>query len=193
MDRLVVLTVSTRPGRIGPTMAEWFVQVAREHGGFDVHPIDLAEVDLPLLDEPFHPMERQYQHEHTRRWSAIIDQADALVLVMPEYNFSFSAALKNALDCLYHEWAYLSVGLVCYGGTSSGLRAVEAVKPVLSTLRMVPAASVVPIPFRQRMDADGTLNPSDLMLEYATDLLDELLPLTAALRTLRRPAEVAGV
>ena len=110
---------------------------------------------------------------------------------MPEYNFSFSAPLKNALDALYHEWAYLSVGFVCYGGMSSGVRAVEAIKPVLTTLRMVPAASTVPVPFRKRIDADGILHPDEAMAEAATDLLDELVPLTAALRGLRRPAQVA--
>jgi NAD(P)H-dependent FMN reductase len=190
MDRLVVLTVSTRPGRIGPKIANWFTEVARQHGGFEVCPVDLSDMNLPLLDEPIHPMEREYQHEHTRRWSSIIDQADALALVMPEYNYSFSAPLKNALDFLYHEWAYLAVGFVSYGGQSAGLRAVEAVKPVLTRLQMVPAASAVAIHFRQRIDAEGVLHPDENMTESAVDLLDELLPLTAAMRQLRRPAVV---
>jgi NAD(P)H-dependent FMN reductase len=190
MDRLVVLTVSTRPGRVGATIADWFIEVARQHGGFEVCPVDLAELDLPMLDEPIHPMERQYQHEHSRRWSSIIGAADALALVMPEYNYAFTAPLKNALDYLYHEWAYLSVGFVSYGGSSAGMRAVESVKPVLTVLRMVPVNSAVAIHFRQRIDADGVLHPDETMTESAVDMLDELLPLTAALRQLRRPAVV---
>jgi len=190
MDRLVVLTVSTRPGRVGATIANWFTEVAQQHGSFEVCPVDLAELDLPMLNEPIHPMERQYQYEHSRRWSSIIGAADALALVMPEYNYSFTAPLKNALDYLYHEWAYLSVGFVSYGGTSAGLRAVEAVKPVLTRLRMVAAASAVAVPLRQRVDAEGVLHPDEIMTESAIDMLDELLPLTAALRELRRPAVV---
>lgn len=191
MDRLLVITVSTRPGRVGAKIADWFTEVARKHGSFDVQPVDLAELDLPLLNEPFHPMERQYQHEHSRRWSSIVEGADAAVLVMPEYNYAFTAPLKNALDYLYHEWAYLSVGFVSYGGSSAGLRAVESVKPILTRLRLVPAASAVAVPLRQRVDAEGVLHPDDLMLESATDMLDELVPLTEALRGLRRTAMVA--
>ena len=78
--------------------------------------LDLAEVALPLLDEPGHPIARQYQHPHTVAWSETIDRGDAFVLVHPEYNHSYNAALKNALDFLHVEWNYKPVGFVSYGG-----------------------------------------------------------------------------
>ena len=71
---------------MGPKVAAWFSEQARQHGAFEVVDIDLAEVGLPLYDEPNHPRMRKYVHAHTQRWSALIDAADAVVFVVPEYN-----------------------------------------------------------------------------------------------------------
>src|SRR6266566_1213382 len=101
MPRLLIVIAGTRPGRRGAAVADWFAAVAREHGGFDVEIADLAEVDLPLLNEPNDDARDDYVHEHTKRWSATVASADAVVFVMPEYNRTFTAPLKNALDYLY--------------------------------------------------------------------------------------------
>lgn len=153
--------------------------------GFEVEVVDLAEVGLPLLDEPNHPAERDYQHEHTRRWSASVAAADAFVLVMPEYNVGFTAPLKNALDYLYAEWHHKPVGFVSYGMTSAGLRAVEMVKPVLVSLKMAPVHTAVSVPLRHRMDEYGVLRPDEVMREAAHQLLTELTRLTDVLAPLR--------
>ncbi len=87
MPLLQVIVASTRPGRVGRTVAEWFAAEAEGHAGFDVELVDLAEVDLPLFDEPKHPRLQQYEHDHTRRWSDTISRGDAFAFVMPEYNF----------------------------------------------------------------------------------------------------------
>lgn len=185
--KLHVIIASTRPGRVGPTIAEWFAgQVPRELG-FEVEVVDLVDVGLPLLDEPNHPSERRYLHEHTRRWSGTVDAADAFVLVMAEYNVGFTAALKNALDYLYFEWHHKPVGFVSYGMTSAGLRAVEMVKPVLISLKMVPVHVAVSIPLRLRLDADGVLHPDQVMTAAAQHLLTELLLMTHSLAPLRAP------
>ncbi|MFE3583194.1 NADPH-dependent FMN reductase, partial [Streptomyces vinaceus] len=85
-------------------VAAWVEEYAQRHGGFDeIEVVDLAEVGLPFMDEPNHPRLGQYTHEHTRRWSAKVSEADAFVFVMPEYNFGFNAELKNALDFLHSE------------------------------------------------------------------------------------------
>src|SRR5271167_1407231 len=94
--KLQVIIASTRPSRVGPKVADWFYAEAVEHTGFDVELVDLAAVNLPLLDEPHHPRLRRYEHQHTRDWSASIERGDAFAFVMPEYNHSFNAALKNA-------------------------------------------------------------------------------------------------
>lgn len=118
---LQIVIGSTRPGRVGLPVAQWFSQRAREHAGFKVELVDLAEVNLPLLDEPNHPRLHQYTHEHTRAWSATVARGEAYVFVHPEYNYGLNAALKNAIDYLFGEWQYKAVGFVSYGGVSGGL------------------------------------------------------------------------
>src|SRR5690606_2827816 len=85
--KLQTLIASTRPGRIGPHIAEWFHGVAVAHGGFDASLVDLASFALPVYDEPRHPRLRQYEHEHTRAWARSVEAADAYVFVTPEYNY----------------------------------------------------------------------------------------------------------
>lgn len=185
--KLHVIVASTRPGRVGPAVADWFVAQVPPGLGFDVELVDLAAVGLPLLDEPHHPSEHQYLHAHTRRWSASVATADAFVLVMPEYNVGFTAPLKNALDYLYSEWHHKPVGFVSYGMTSAGLRAVEMIKPVLISLKMVPVHDAVSVPLRSRLDAYGVLHPDQVMDDAAQRLLVELRLLEIALRPLREP------
>lgn len=188
MPRLTVVVASTRPGRIGRHIADWFIDTARDHDAFDVSVADLAEIDLPFLDEPHHPSEGRYTHEHTRRWSATIAESDAFVFVMPEYNFGFSAPLKNAIDYLYTEWQYKPVGFVSYGMTSAGLRAVQMIKQVVTTLKMIPVTEAVSIPLRQVLDAEGRLVPTETMRQSAAGMIEELHRLTTAFAMLRTPA-----
>ena len=139
MTKLEIIIASTRPNRVGLPVGLWIEEQALTHGGFDeVEVVDLAEVNLPFMNEPNHPRLRQYTHQHTKDWSAKINEADALVFVMPEYNFGYNAELKNAIDYLNAEWHYKAVGLVSYGGVSAGTRAAQMIKQVVTTLRMTP-------------------------------------------------------
>ena len=189
MPRLNVIIASTRPGRSGPAVADWFTKLAEKHGRFEVRLVDLADVGLPLLDEPNHPSERNYTKQHTKDWSAIVDAADAFVFVAPEYNYSINAALKNAIDYLYHEWQYKPVGIVSYGNTSAGLRAAQMTKQVVTTLKMVPVPECVAIHYiGQHIDADGAFAATEAMAGSAEGMLDELFSVAEALEPLRAKA-----
>jgi NAD(P)H-dependent FMN reductase len=185
MPTLQIIVASTRPGRVGPLIAQWFAERAREHNGFEVQVIDLAEVGLPLLDEPNHPAQREYVHEHTLKWSATVDAADAFVFVMPEYNYGFNAALKNAIDYLYFEWQYKPLGFVSYGNTSAGLRAVQMIKQVVTTLKLMPIPESVAIHFVREHIQDGRFVATETMEGSAKAMLDELLRLSPALASVR--------
>jgi NAD(P)H-dependent FMN reductase len=185
MPKLQVIIASTRPGRGGASVADWFVPVARTHGGFEIGVTDLAELNLPMLDEPHHPRLQQYEHEHTKHWAAIVAAADAFVFVMPEYNYGFTAPLKNAIDYLHVEWAYKPVGFVSYGGISGGIRAVQMLKPVVSALKMVPVNAQVALQnYRQHFDGDR-FAPDEGANAAAKEMLDDLERLSGALATLR--------
>src|SRR4051794_25412902 len=85
MATLKIIIASTRPGRVGLPIGNWVEQAAKAHGGFDrVEVLDLAEINLPFLDEPKHPRLREYVHPHTIAWSEAVDSADAFVIVSPE-------------------------------------------------------------------------------------------------------------
>ena len=183
--RLHTVIASTRPARIGPAPANWFHEFARKHGNFDAHLVDLADFELPILDEPEHPARRQYQHEHTKRWSASVNEADAFVFVTPEYNYGPPPSLLNALDYLFWEWQYKAVGLVGYGGISGGGRSTHAIKPTIATLKMMPIPETVWLPNVFTQIKDGTFTPTEFNEQGATALLNELVKWTAALAPLR--------
>ena len=185
MSTLSVVIASTRPGRVGLPVGRWVAETAAAHGAFQVEVADLAEVGLPLLDEPHHPRRREYVHEHTRDWSARIDASDAFVFVTPEYNHGPAASLLNAISYLYHEWHYKAVGFVSYGGAGGGLRAVQAVKPVLTRLSMVPIPAGVAIHYIKRQIVDDVFTPSPSQETATAGMLDELVRWTEALRSMR--------
>jgi NAD(P)H-dependent FMN reductase len=184
--RLHTLICSTRPTRVSPPIARWFQDLAVKEGSFDAHLVDLKDFNLPVFDEPKHPRFGQYAHDHTKRWSESVSKADAFVFVAPEYNHGPTPALLNALTYLSKEWAYKPVGFASYGGISGGIRAIQLIKPILSTLRMVPVTEGVMIPnVVALIGEDGAFKPSQPMEEGALAMLKELHRLSDALKGLR--------
>ena len=183
--RLTVIIASTRPGRVGLPVGTWAHAVASQHAAFDAELVDLGELRLPIFDEPKHPRFRDYQHEHTKKWSAIVDAADAFVVVTPEYNYACPPSLVNALDYLFHEWAYKPLAFVSYGGISGGLRAAQMAKLLVTTLRMMPIPDGVPIMSVTQYLKDGVFQPTDVHVKAMNAMLDELSRWTAALATMR--------
>jgi NAD(P)H-dependent FMN reductase len=179
---LQVVIASTRPGRAGEPIGRWVADWCRRDERFSVQVTDLAELALPMMDEPNLPRMRQYVHEHTRSWSQTVDAADCFVFVMPEYNHGFCAALKNAIDYLHQEWANKPVGFVSYGGQSGGMRAVQMLKPVLTCLRMLPLTDQVAVANYAQYVHDGRFEPGADAEHACRTMLDELYRTTATLR-----------
>lgn len=181
--RLMIIIASTRPGRVGLPVGQWFAGLAEAQGDFDVQVVDLAELNLPFMDEPNHPRLRAYTQQHTKAWSAMVDAADAIVLVTPEYNHGYAAPLKNAIDYLMHEWMYKPVGLVSYGGISGGLRAVQMLKPTLSVLKMIPLPEAVAISnVSGHFTEQGEFQATDAMDDAAGGMLSALRSWVETLR-----------
>lgn len=184
--RLHVITLSTRPGRVGPAVARWFAEFAAQHGGFDVRSIDLADFALPVYDEPEHPVLQKYVHAHTKAWSASVAEADAYVFVTPEYNYNPPPSFYNALNYLVKEWQYKPAGFVSYGGASGGLRAAQSAKQLVTTLKMMPMAEGVMVPMVGRqLDEQKAFKSNELIDKSAATLLDELRKWAVALKPMR--------
>ncbi|KJS54252.1 NADPH-dependent FMN reductase [Streptomyces rubellomurinus subsp. indigoferus] len=136
--RVAVIVSSVREGRIGPKVADWFLGVAEGLGdGMEFEVVDLAEVDLPLAMPGWGSAPSERAKAALAEVSPRLAAADAFVVVTPEYNHSFPAALKNLIDWHREEWQAKPVGFVSYGGLGGGLRAVEQLRLVFAELHGV--------------------------------------------------------
>jgi NAD(P)H-dependent FMN reductase len=183
--KLNVVTVSTRPGRLGPKIAEWVVAVAREHGAFEVVPVDLASFELPVFDEPKHPRFADYEHAHTKRWAQSVASADAFLFVTPEYNYFPPPSFVNAVTFLSKEWAYKPAALASYGGVAAGLRAAQMEKLLLTSLRVMTIPEAIAIPMFAQFLKDGAFVPNEPLIEGANLMLSELHRWATALKPMR--------
>lgn len=184
--KLHVIICSTRPGRVGPAVATWFNDFAAQHAAFDTKLIDLADVNLPIYDEPHHPRLQKYQHEHTKAWSASVSEADAYVFVTPEYNYFAPPAFVNALNYVYSEWNYKPCGFVSYGGLSGGMRAVQMEKQLVTTLKMMPMVEGVAIPMvHNQLDDNRAFTSNTLIDDSAQVMLNELHKWAQGLKAMR--------
>src|SRR5690625_45746 len=186
MSKLMIIIGSVREGRIGLPIAQWVRKEVEQDGHFEIDWADLKELDLPLMDEPNHPRLGQYTREHTKAWSKRVAAADAFILVQPEYNHSYTAGLKNALDYLFSECSRNTAMTVCTCGISGGTRSVVALRPTLAVLGLVPTAANVELAWAARqITDDGAFEPRDSQEKLLHTGLDELAKLADALAPLR--------
>lgn len=175
--RLAVVLGSVREGRFGPVVAQWFADRALQHGRFKIDLVDLAEVDLPLVLGPEPPAlaTTDTRPAGMAPLTAALRDADAIVIVTPEYNRSFPASVKAMIDWHFTEWRAKPVGFVSYGAMSGGLRAVEQLRLVLAEMHAVTVRDSVCFPnYWERFHEDGTLVDPDPAAEASTTMLDQI-------------------
>ncbi|WP_127359397.1 NADPH-dependent FMN reductase [Actinacidiphila soli] len=175
--RLAVIIGSVREGRFGPVVAHWFREQAELHGHFDLDIIDLADTPIPLPMPPEPPAltpdlpRPESMADLTRR----LDAADAFVVVTPEYNRSFPASLKAAIDWHYNEWRAKPIGFVGYSGGSGALLAIEQLRQVFCELHAVTVRDLVTFPrYYLLFGPDGRLKEPEAPEGAAKLLLDQL-------------------
>ena len=186
--RVLVVCASTRPGRLGEAITDWFVHTTSDRAadlGLTYDIADLAEIQLPFLDEPEHPSTGRYEHEHTLAWSRRVEAVDAVIVITPEYNYGMPAPLKNAFDYLSREWAWKPIAFISYGNTSAGTRGVQMSKQVATTLRLVPCGATVALRIADET-RDGAMLPNPVRDARALGVLEEIAHLATILRPMRR-------
>lgn len=177
--RLVAIVGSTREGRFGPTVASWFVEQAERYGGLIVDVLDLAEARL--FGPPTGAPDSQVGAVAQR-----LASADAFVVVTPEYNHSFPAPLKHAIDLYRTEWQAKPVGFVSYGGMGGGLRAVEQLRMVFAELHAMTVRDTVSFHNAwERFDQSSRPVDEEGCAVAAKGLLDQLVWWAHALREAR--------
>lgn len=184
--RLAIIIGSTRQGRRGGTVGRWFERIARRRDDLAVDLIDVAELGLPHG----HP---RSEGPAVERFAARIDAADAFVVVTPEYNHSFPASLKHAIDLVKREWFAKPVGFVSYGGRTGGVLAVEHLRGVFAELHATTVRDLVALQgVWGRFDADGELHDPDGPETAAKKLLDQLTWWARALKEAREKRPYAA-
>ena len=184
MLKVGVILGSTRPNRVGEGVARWVHEHAQKRGDAEYSLIDVRAQNLPLLDEPKPPAMGQYEKDHTRAWSEVIQPLDAFVFVTAEYNHGIPAALKNAIDFLWSEWNEKAAGFVSYG-SAGGSRSVEALRLVMAEIRIADVRSQLLLNLGTDFK-DGALVPTDRHRKMLDKVLDDVLAWGEAMRTLRR-------
>src|SRR5436190_9144458 len=135
MLKIAVIIGSTRPGRVGESVAKWAFELTKKRTEAEFELVDIKKFNLPLLDEPVPPSMGQYSKEHTKIWAAKINSFDGYVVVTPEYNHGICGSLKNAIDFVYREWNNKAAGFVSYG-SAGGVRAVEHLRIVMAEVQV---------------------------------------------------------
>jgi NAD(P)H-dependent FMN reductase len=186
MNKIAIITGSTRPNRNGEAVAKWVYELAQKQENAEYELVDIKDYDLPLLDEPIPPSQGKYSQPHTLRWSAKIDTFDGFVFVVPEYNHSISGALKNALDFLYKEWNNKAAGFVSYG-SMGGARAVEHLRCVMGELKVADVHAQVMFTFKDDFENYSEFKPNPVHEKELITLLDQVIAWSDAMKTIRKP------
>jgi NAD(P)H-dependent FMN reductase len=186
--RLAVIIASVRNGRFGPTVARWFTEQARRHGRFEIDVIDLADVplppDLPATSPKLEP--NPPRPDGMRALTRGLERADAIVIVTPEYNRSYPASLKIAIDWHFTQWDRKTVAFVGYSGNSGALLAIEHLRQVLNELGAHTLRDYVYFPrYYELFGADGTLHAPEAPEAAAVTVLDGLSWWASALAAAR--------
>jgi NAD(P)H-dependent FMN reductase len=133
--KIAVILGSTREPRNGAAVADWVVEKAAGREAADYELVDLRDYPMPFFDAPASPAYVPPTNPEVQRFAAKIAEFDGYVFVTPEYNHSFSAVLKNALDSIYHEFNNKAAAFASYG-SFQGARAVEQLRLVTSELQL---------------------------------------------------------
>lgn len=182
--KIQIILGSTRPGRIGEAVAQWALKSAAEHSDVDFELVDVADYNLPLLDEPVPPMMQNYSKDHTKKWSSKIKEADGYIFVTAEYNHNVPGNFKNAVDFLNHEWADKAIGFVSYGSNGGG-RATEGWRLTAAELHMADVREQLLLYLDRDFENYSTFIPTDAHKIQLNKVIDEVVRWAGALKTVR--------
>ena len=184
MLKIGIIVGSPRPGRKAAAVAKWVHDILKNRKDAEFEIVDIEDYKLPLLDEPVPPTMHQYSKPHTKTWSAKIALLDAFIFVTPEYNHATSAALKNAIDFLFHEWNNKAAGFVGYGG-AGGVRAVENLRLVMGEIKIADVRAQVALSMWTDFENFTTFKPHEQHDKAVHAMADEVIAWGGALKALR--------
>ncbi|NKX53300.1 NADPH-dependent FMN reductase [Arthrobacter mobilis] len=189
MTKIAIITGSTRPGRVNKQVADWVLANASARTDAEFEVVDIADFNLPLLDEPYPAAYQNYQNDHTKVWSARISEFDGFVFVTGEYNHTVMPALANALSYLNVEFNNKAAGIVSYG-SMGGARAAEHLRNILSELQVAHVRNQVMFSLFTDFENFSEFKPTEQNAGTLAPMLDQLVVWTRAMESAR--AELAA-
>ena len=186
--KIQIILGSTRPGRVGESVAKWVLEMASKRNDAIFELVDVEDFNLPLLDEPTPPMLHQYTKDHTKTWSEKINEGDGYIFVTGEYNRGIPGAFKNAVDYLNWEWKDKALGFVSYG-SAGGSRAVEHWRGVASELHMADVREVLHLYLASDFENYSAFKPNEAHEIQLNKVIDEVKTWSGALKSLRSSKE----
>ena len=191
MTKIAIVTGSTRPGRNNRGVADWVLSQTAGRTDAEFELVDIADFNLPLLDEAYPAVYQNYQNDHTKAWSAKINEFDGFIFVTGEYNHTLTPALANALSYLNVEFNNKAAGIVSYG-SMGGARAAEHLRNVLSELQIAHVRNQVMFSLFTDFENFSEFKPTEQNAGTLAPMLDQLIPWTRAMEAVRAEAAVAA-
>jgi NAD(P)H-dependent FMN reductase len=190
LPKIAIITGSTRPGRVNDSVAAWVAAelAGRTDATFEV--VDIADFNLPLLDEAYPAAYQNYQGDHTKAWSAKISEFDGYIFVANEYNHTVSAALANALSYLNAEFNNKAAGIVSYG-SMGGVRAAEHLRNLLAELQVAVVRNQVMFSLFTDFENFADFKPTEQNAGTLAPMIDQLIPWAQGFATIRTPQAAA--
>ena len=192
--KIAVIIGSTRAGRFADKPARWIHDIASQRDDIEVELIDLRDYPMPFFDEVASNAWAPSQNEVAQRWQKKVAQFDGYIFVTAEYNRSIPAVLKNALDYAYPEWNRKPAAVVGYGSVGAA-RAVEQLRLMAIELQMAPTRTGVHIQgadFMAVWQNGKEIAELPYLQQNATDMLDQLVWWTKALKTAREQVALSN-
>jgi NAD(P)H-dependent FMN reductase len=191
MTKIAIVTGSTRPGRVNKQVADWVLAQTAGNANAEFEVVDIADFNLPLLDEAYPAAYQNYQNDHTKTWSAKINEFDGFIFVTGEYNHTVTPALTNALSYLNVEFNNKAAGIVSYG-SMGGARAAEHLRNILSELQIAHVRNQVMFSLFTDFENFSDFKPTEQNAGTLAPMIDQLIPWTKAMESVRAAAVAAN-
>lgn len=172
---IAIISGSVRTGRKSHNAAKYFHKYITAQHLATAEILDLKEYHFPVMEERL--INLSDAPDSVKLFSEKIIKADAVILVSPEYNSGYPAAVKNAIDVLVKEWFHKPIGIVGVSdGNFGGVNAITQLQTILLKIKASPISTLFPVPLvKEAFDDEGNAINKEAMDKRAASFLKELL------------------
>lgn len=177
MKKLLIVISSVRENRIADNILATVKQGLADYEDVEVSVADLKELPMPFFNSPFSPSQDSFKVEDKNviAWSKMVDEADAIIFLVAEYNYSITAPLKNAIDWVFKPWNGKPVAFVGYGWLG-GIRAIKHLRDIMGgAIKAKAIKTEANLYFTKDIDVKGHVINPDTTTESIKAVIEELV------------------